>query len=345
MPRERLLRFFSTDGATVGVLLVATVVAFSLLNAKFLTSNNIDNILVQSMFVLLITVGMTFVLITGGIDLSVGSVLGLSAGCSVLVLVAGGGFVAGVLAALAVGLGIGLLNGVLVAKLQINDFIVTLATLSMAAGALVLLAAAKPLNGFRSPTFSALSNDSVAGVPLPVIITAAVVVVFELVLRRTGFGRAVFATGINREAAHLSGINVDRVRIAVFAISGLLAGIAGVLMASRLSSVQPGLGQDFELQAIAAAVLAGTSLAGGRGSVARGALGALFLGAVNVGLQLENVDSAWYQVIVGVSIVGAMLLDRTVRDLALARLRKNTPSTARLAPPEVPLAASGKETI
>jgi ribose/xylose/arabinose/galactoside ABC-type transport system permease subunit len=321
MRSERVLRFFGTEGATVGVLLVAAVLLFSALNSVYLTSENIENILVQSTFVLLIAVGMTFVLITGGIDLSVGSVLGLSAGISVLVLVKGGGFIAALAAPLAVGLGVGLLNGVLITKLQISDFIVTLATLGMAGGALVLIAGAQPLNGFDSPAFTALSNDKLLGIPLAVIIAAVIVIVLELVLRRTGFGRAVFAVGINREAAHLSGIAVDRVRIAVFVTSGVLAAASGILLASRLSSVPPRLGQGFELQAIAAAALAGTSLAGGRGSVARAALGALFLGAVNVGLQIQEIDSAWFQVVVGLSIVGAMVLDRAVRDLALSRLR------------------------
>src|SRR4051812_28025705 len=164
--RERILRFFSTDGATVGVLLVAVVVLFTLLNSVYLTTENIENILVQSTFVLLIAVGMTFVLITGGIDLSVGSVLGLAAGISVLVLVKGGGVALAVLAALGVGLGFGLLNGILIAKLQLSDFIVTLATLGIAGGALVLVAAAQPLNGFDSSTFTALSNNAVVGIPL-----------------------------------------------------------------------------------------------------------------------------------------------------------------------------------
>jgi ribose transport system permease protein len=339
--RERILQFFSTDGATVGVLLVAVVLLFSALNSVYLTSGNIENILVQSMFVLLIAVGMTFVLITGGIDLSVGSVLGLTAGVSVYVLVKGGGFGLAVAAGLAAGVGIGLFNGIMVAKLQISDFIVTLATLGMAGGALVLLAAAQPLSGFKSNAFTSLSNDKLAGIPLPVIIAAVIVGALELVLRRTGFGRSVFAVGINRQAARLSGIDVDKVRIAVFTISGGLAAISGILLASRLSSVSPGLGQDFELQAIAAAVLAGTSLAGGRGSAARAALGALFLGAVNVGLQIEQIDSSWYQVIVGVSIVGAMVLDRAVRELALGRLRGGMPSTP---PPvgDMPAVAGGK---
>ena len=167
------------------------------------------------------------------------------------------------------------------------------------------------------------------------ILTAVIVVALEFVLRRTGFGRVVFAVGINREAAHLSGLNVDRTRITVFVISGVLASVAGVLLASRLSSVLPRLGQGFELQAIAAAVLAGTSLTGGRGSVARAALGALFLGAVNVGIQIQQIDSAWYQVVVGLSIVGAMVLDRTVREVAISRLSMSTPRDTASAMPDV----------
>jgi ribose transport system permease protein len=335
MPRERVLRLLATEGVTVGILLVAAVVLFSILSDVYMTSGNIENVLVQSMFVLIIAVGMTFVLITGGIDLSVGSVLGFTAGLSVFVLVRGGGVALAILAAVAAGLAIGLFNGFLIAKLAISDFIVTLGTLGMAGGGLLLLDAAQPLRGFDSPTFIALANDSLLGIPLPVVFGAAIVIALELVLRRTAFGRAVFAVGINREAAHLAGIPVDRVRMAVFAISAVLAAVAGVLLASRLSSVPARLGQGFELQAIAAAVLAGTSLAGGRGSVARTALGALFLGAVSVGLQILEVDSAWFTVIVGLSIVGAMAMDTAVRQIAAARLGLHTSHEPTVGLPDV----------
>jgi ribose/xylose/arabinose/galactoside ABC-type transport system permease subunit len=339
--QARTLRLFTTDGVTVGFLLLAAVVLFTALDGVFLSSQNIQNILIQSTFVMVIACGMTFVLITGGVDLSVGSLLGLSAGVSVYVLVSGGPMLLAVLAALAVGLLVGALNGFLVAKVGVNDFIVTLATLGMAGGALQLLVSAKALRGFESSSFSALANNSIIGIPVPVVIAAVTVLVLEFVLRRTIFGRMVFAVGINREAAFLSGIDVVRVRMGVFMLSGLLAAVAGVLMASRLSSVPAGLGSGYELQAISAAVLAGTSLFGGRGSVARTALGALLLGAVNTGLQIQQVDSAWFTIIVGVSIVAAMALDRAVRDFAMARLGLQTRRDSIQGPPELGLATAG----
>jgi ribose transport system permease protein len=325
---RRLLELVGQPGTATAVVLVALFVVFSILSPQFLTSGNIENLLVQSVFVLLIAAGMTFVLITGAIDLSVGSVAGLSAGVTIWVGISGGGFVLALLAALGVGLLVGLVNALIVLRFRISDFIVTLGTLAIAEGALTLLASARSLQGYNSHAFAALANNNIIGIRAPIIIALIFVLGLQLLLGRSLFGRVVFATGISAKAARLAGVNVDRVRLGVFILSGLMAAVAGVILASRLSSVQSGLGQDLTLQAIAAAVVGGTSLAGGSGSVLRTVVGALFLGELSNGLQLLSVSSSWYTVFVGVSLVGAMALDEGVRTFVLNRLRKAPPSFA-----------------
>lgn len=329
MPRrQRLLNLLAVEGVTVAIALVGLIVFFSVSSEYFLTTGNIQNLLVQSVFVLLVAVGMTFVLIAGGIDLSVGSVLGFSAGTTLLVMQEGGTFLGGVLAGLATGAVVGFVNGAIIAKLRINDFIVTLATLGIVSGFLQVLTSHTQLDGVSSGTFAYLANGLPGGVPFPVIVAAVVVVIFELVLRRTSFGRSVFAIGINHRAAHLSGIGVTRVRLRVYILSGILASAGGIVLASRLNSVQPGLGGGYELQAIAAVVLGGTSIAGGRGSVWRSVVGALVLGVLNNGLQLMGVDPVWYTIITGSSIAVAVASDQVVQKLATARLRGGTSSGA-----------------
>jgi ribose/xylose/arabinose/galactoside ABC-type transport system permease subunit len=317
---RRFLRLLARPGTSTTIVLVALFVLFSILSPHFLTGGNIKNILTQSMFVLLIATGMSFVLLTGAIDLSVGSVAGLSAGVTIWVGINGAGFVLAVLGGVAVGLLVGLVNALIILKFRISDFIVTLGTLSITEGALTLLVSSRSLQGFSSPAFVALANNNIVGIPAPIVIGALFVVGLQFILGRTLFGRLVFATGINASASRLAGINVDRVRLAVFLISGLMASVAGVIMASQLTSVQSGLGQDLTLQAIAAAVVGGTSLAGGSGSVLRAVVGALFLGELSNGLQLLQVNSSWYTVFVGLSLVGAMALDEGTRTLVLRHL-------------------------
>jgi ribose transport system permease protein len=330
--RERAFRLLAVEGATVAVALVGLVVAFSLSSPFFLTGENIKNLLVQSIFVLLVALGMTFVLVAGGIDLSVGSVLGLSAGTTLLVLQHGAPTVVGIAAGLATGVVAGVLNGLVIAGLGISPFIVTLASLGIASGFLQVLTSKTQLTGVDSAAFAYLANGSILGIPFPVILGILVAVALELVLWRTAFGRSVFAIGINARAAHLSGIGVKRVRFGVYVLSGLLAAGAGVLLASRLNSVQPGLGGGYELTAIAAAVIGGTSIAGGRGSVWRSVVGALLLGVLNNGLQLLSVDPVWFTIIAGISIAVAAASDQAVQRLAVGRLRGAGTAEAPAAP-------------
>lgn len=304
--RQNLARVLQIEGVSITLALILVIALLGLLNPAFLSTDNLSAIIVQSMFVLIIAVGMTFVLTAGAIDLSVGSVLGLSGGVTMLCFTFGFATLPAVLAGLAVGALCGLINGLLITVLRLSDFIVTLATMGVAAGLLQIIAFYRPLRGGETEAFTWLAYGSVLGLPFPIVLGLVLVVVMALVMHRTVFGRQVRAVGMSRDAATFAGIDADRVRLAVFVISGLLAAAAGVLLASRLASVQPALGRGYELQAIAAAVLGGTSLAGGRGSVIGAAVAALLLAAISAGLQIVGVDPTWYQVVLGISILLAV---------------------------------------
>ncbi len=330
-----LRQLLAADGVPSLVALLLIVVIFSMLSPQFLSIDNLRNILVQSTFVLLISVGMTFVLTVGAIDLSVGAVLGLSAGVTILVVSLGAPTLVAILAGFAVGICLGLLNGFMVAWLGLNDFIVTLGTLGIAAGSLQLMDSVRPLRGTGSEFFTGLAHGVVLGVPVPVLIAVVVVAVMSGVMQLTDFGRRLQATGMNRAAASLAGINTRSIRLSVFVLSGLFSGMGGVLMAAHLSSVSAGLGRGFELQAIAAAVVGGTSLSGGRGTVIGAALAAVLLAVISNGLQLTGVDATWFQIVVGASIVGATAFHQwTVRSDAQAPVQEQA-ATSIVGPTKV----------
>jgi ribose/xylose/arabinose/galactoside ABC-type transport system permease subunit len=317
---QRLSRFFSAEGAIITLVLLGMVIYFWSSSSVFMTRNNVDNLLIEAVFIALLAAGMTAVLIVGGIDLSVGSVLGLSAGTTLWALMSGWPLAAGVLVGIGTGMAAGLINGMIIAFLGVNDFIVTLATLSIGAGLLQVLTSKVQLTGVKNSTFLSLSSGHLLGIPTPVVILVIVAGVLEFVLVATPFGRSVFAAGVGPRAAALAGVPVRRVRVQVYVLSGAAAGLAGVLLAAHLNSVQPGLGGGYELNAIAAAVLGGIALAGGRGSVWRAVLGALFLGILANGLQLLGVDPLWFQIVTGASILVAVALDRAVQKLAVIGL-------------------------
>jgi len=301
-----LARLLRLEGVPITLALLLAGIVFSLLNPAFLSPENLSAIAVQSVFILVIAVGMTFVLTAGAIDLSVGSVLGLSGGVTMFMFTFGWGTAPAVAAGFAVGVLFGLVNGLLVTVLRLSDFIVTLATMGVGAGLLQILAHYRPLRGGETEAFLWLAGGQVAGLPVPIWLTALLVAALTFTLQRTAFGRRVRAAGMSPAGATFAGIDVDRVRLSVFVISGLLASLSGVLLASRLASVQPALGRGYELQAIAAAVLGGTSLAGGRGSVLGAAMAALLLATIATGLQIAGVDPTWYQVVVGLAILVAV---------------------------------------
>lgn len=298
-------------------ILILAVVVFQALNPIFLTPGALSNYLTNALPILLLTLGSAIVIIGGGIDLSVGTVAGLSAGTTMWALVAGAPLWLGIAVGCVTGLVFGLLNGILVAIFRINDFIATLATLNIAAGLLVVLSQATPLQGATDPAFAALTRADVLGIPISFLIAAGIFAVAHLVLSKTVTGRRLYAIGISAEAANVAGVSVARARMFTFVISGLLAGVAGVFLASRLGAVQAFLGIGYEFTAIAGAVVGGIALAGGAGSVWAALIGGLFLATVQQGLRLNNVDPVYFSIVTALAIVFGVLFDRQVRRVLL----------------------------
>jgi ribose/xylose/arabinose/galactoside ABC-type transport system permease subunit len=286
------------------VALAVECLVLAVATDAFFTVDNLSNVLRQNAFTAILAAGMTFVILTAGIDLSVGSIVGLSGMICADVLVRGHGLAAGVAVGLLVGLGVGVVNGLVITKVKIPPFIVTLAMMQVVRGAAFKYTDARTISGL--PVSFAMLSES-----LPTLgITAAVFVLAWLVLTRTPFGRHVYATGGNPEAAWLSGIRVKRLLFAVYALCGATAGLAGVLVASRLGAGYPRAGEFYELDAIAAVVVGGTSLFGGRGSIWGTLAGAFFIGILNNGLNLFRVSTYDQMIVKGAVLLAAASLDR-----------------------------------
>ena len=302
-------------------VLVILLAAFSILTPSFLTVNNLSILAKHVSISAILAVGMTFVVLAGGIDLSVGSVAGLAgivAG-GLLTIGVGGhrlGVVAAVAAALLVSCGVGLLNGLLVSRVGVAPFIATLGTLYIARGSALLISNGKTFPNLAGTAtdggtgFAALGQSFVLGIPLPVWLMVAIAVVASAVAMRTPFGRHVYAVGGNERAARLAGIRVGRVKLLTYCFSGLCAGLVGLIIASQLESAHPATGESFELNAIAAVVLGGTSLMGGRGSVRGSLIGAFVIGVLADGLVMQGVSEFWQIVIKGLVIVLAVSVDQ-----------------------------------
>jgi len=291
--------------------LIALVIILSTLSDRFLTQSNIINVLRQISINAIIAAGMTVVIIGRGIDLSVGSLLALTGvvGASLAV----GGLPAGIAiaAALGIGLAMGVFNGAFVAYAGIAPFIVTLAGLTIFRGMALAFTDGRPVSGLP-PAFMTIGYGSFLGLPVPIWIMLGFLVVTHVILRYTALGRAIYAIGGNEEAARLSGIPVRRVVLFTFAYSGLAAAIASMVLTGRLNSAQPSAGVMFELDAIAAVVVGGTSLFGGKGGVFGTLVGALIIGVINNGMNLLNVPSFYQQIVKGGVILTALLIERLV---------------------------------
>ncbi len=256
---------------------------------------------------------MTFVIITGGIDLSVGSLVALSAVVATSFAHPGAyPLVVPLLLGLMAGLVCGLANGALIAKWRLAPFIVTLGMMTAARGAALVYTGGRPVINL-SDSYNWIGGGYLLGIPLPVVIFAVVVLLGIFILHYTRFGRYVFAVGGNEMAAMISGIKTGKVLIWVYTLTGGLAGVAGIVLSSRVMSASPAMGQGYELDAIAAVVIGGTSLMGGVGSIAGSIVGALIIGVMNNGLDMLNVSSYWQQVVKGAIIVIAVLLDKKSR--------------------------------
>jgi ribose transport system permease protein len=271
---------------------------------SFFTTANLTNVVRQNAFTAILAAGMTFVILIAGIDLSVGSVVGLAGVMCADVLARGHGIVAAVGAGLAAGLLVGVVNGLVTTKVRIPSFVVTLATMLIVRGAAFKYTDARTITGLPA-SFERLSSGASSAAMM-----AAVFAVAWIVLMRTPFGRHVYAIGGNEDAAWLSGVRVQRITLAVYAICGLTAGLAGVLVASRLNAGYPRAGEYYELDAIAAVVVGGTSLFGGRGSIWGTLAGALFIGILNNGLNLYRVSPYDQMVVKGAVLLAAASLDR-----------------------------------
>jgi ribose transport system permease protein len=302
----RLQQMVSAAGSLIGLLVL--VVVLGVLSENFLTVANLRNISVQVAVIAILAFGQTYVIVAGGIDLSVGSVAGLAG------VVMGWTFstagwppVLTVLAGLAAGLLAGLVNALLIGFGRLPAFIATLAMLSMARGLALVISNGIPLD--IPPWVASLGSGEVAGVPYPTIVMLVALVITAFILRLTYAGRAMYAIGGNSEAARLSGVRVRRQQFVIYGLSGLFAAAAGILLAGRLASAQPQAGTGYELDAIAAVVIGGASLAGGSGSALGTLVGALILGVLRNGLTLLNVSAFWQQFVIGAVIAIAVLLD------------------------------------
>ncbi|MBM5574858.1 MULTISPECIES: ABC transporter permease [Deefgea] len=291
--------------------LLVLVAGLAITSPDFLTVGNLLNVFRQVSINALIAFGMTLVILLGGIDLSVGSILALSSVLTALMLSHGIDPVVATSVGVLAGAGMGMLNGLVISKGKVAPFIATLGMMTILRGLSLVFSDGRPISGLHSDFFAMLGGGYVAGlIPVPVIIMLVMFAVFWFVLKKTVFGRHVYAVGGNEEAARLSGINTDRIKIWVYTLSGAMAATAGMILTSRLSSAQPTAGTGYELDAIAAVVLGGTSLTGGRGWIFGTLVGALLIGILNNGLNLLGVSSFYQQVIKGVVILLAVLLDR-----------------------------------
>lgn len=293
------------------LVLIVLCIFSALMSDRFISSANITNILLQASVLAVVTIGMTYVIIGGGFDLSVGSVVAL-AGCIAAEVMLHSGIFAGLIAGTLSGVIVGIINGYVIARVGVSPFIATLGTMVLIRGIVLLITNGSPIVGEEGlpEAFVAFGTARLYGVPYLVIAAVAAFIVFSWILHRSAFGTRIFAVGGNREAAFLSGVPVNRITISTYAICGLTAAIAGVMLAARLQSGQPTAGEFYELTAIAAVVLGGAALQGGEGKLYKSMIGVLIMTILTNSLNLMGVDSYWQRVAVGLVIVLAAAADQ-----------------------------------
>lgn len=310
--RQELLGRF---GVLLGLIVLMGI--FTALSPVFLTTGNLTNILIQAGTNAIIAAGMTFVILSGNIDLSVGSVLAISTVVGTAYIADGGSIGVGVAIALGMGIVGGLINGVCIAFFNFPAFITTLSTMWFFRGLAYVVTNGQAVTSLPRE-FRTLATGSIAGIPNIVILLIIVYAVAYFVLTRTTLGRKIYAVGDNEEAARLSGVNTKRIKVTVFVISGFLAAVGGVVLASRLNSGQPVAGISYELSAIAAAVIGGTSLSrGGVGGILGTLVGAVFIATLLNGLVILNVSSFWQQVFMGIVVLAAIGIDQYRKRLSI----------------------------
>ncbi|MFD2572702.1 ABC transporter permease [Spirosoma soli] len=295
--------------AGIFVAFILICVALSLITPRFLTVSNLTIIVTQVSINALLAFGVTFVIITGGIDLSLGSMVAVTGVVAALfahpdtypVIVP-------VLIGLLSGLLFGAFNGFVITRSKVPPFIVTLGTMTIGRGLALILSKGRPISNL-SDSFNFIGGGQLQGIPMPIIILIVAFVACSVVLRKTVLGRYMYAVGGNEQAAKASGINLSKVKLTVYTMSGGLAALAGIVLTSRITTGQPNAGAGFELDAIAAAIIGGTSTSGGTGTITGTLIGALLIGVISNGLDLLNVTSYYQQVVMGIIIIGAVVLD------------------------------------
>mgnify|MGYP000709897222 CR=1 FL=1 len=310
--RSSFIKLLGKFKAGIGLLVLVIVLSFA--SEYFLTVNNLLNVLRQVSIIGIVAYGMTFVILSGGIDLSVGSVLALSSAITAGVMSSTHSIALAILAGLVTGALLGTFTGVLVSKAKMPAFIVTLAMMSIGRGLTLIYTGGRPISEGFTDLFNYIGGGYVGPIPFPVILLLVLLGIGYLVLNNTPYGRYVYALGGNEDATRLSGINTDKIKMTVYTISGIMAAVSGIVLASRLGSAQPQAGLGYELDAIATVVLGGTSLAGGSGGIVGTLMGALIIGVLNNGMTLLGVSSFFQQVVKGLVILLAVYIDRRTRE-------------------------------
>jgi ribose transport system permease protein len=319
--QERLWRLFNRFGPAI--MLMAVVAGMSIAHPDFLTISNLMTIGLQAAVRALLAIGELLVIISGGIDLSVGTAMSLSmVTMGLYVINSHGSLEIGMLIAIATGVLVGLVNGTLVAFLGLPPFIITLGMLGIAQGLALTLSSGFSMYGFPKE-FDFLGGGQIIGIPVPIIILAVVALVASFIFRETRLGRYAYAIGGGEEAARRAGIPVRRFKVAIYAFCGGLVGISSIVLSSRINSAHPGIGLGYELDAIAAVVIGGASLMGGRGNVSGAIIGALTMAAIRFGLNVMAVTPFIQQIVIGVILIIAVYLDRLriLQEAKLDRLR------------------------
>jgi ribose transport system permease protein len=306
---KRIRELTRKSGFGLVLAFVLMFIALTISSKNFATVQNLLTILNQTSFVAIISIGMTLVIAMGGIDLSVGSALSLSGMIVGDLMLHGVNIYLAIFITLVFGFTIGLINGTLIAKLKITDFIVTLSMMTILAGVLRVYTLGRPFFGLKWPEFAQFGQGNIVGISVPFVITIFIVAIFYFLTYKTTFGRYTISIGSNSEAAKLVGINISKVKILVYALTSMLAALAGILVASRVSTAMPDAGLGYELNVIAATVIGGTSLSGGKASIIGALIGSIMMTMVNNGLNILNISSSWHQIVIGVIILLAVGLD------------------------------------
>ena len=300
---------FKNFGATIALIIL--VVVIGTISPQFRTVNNIFSLLRQSSVNGLIAFGMTFVILTGGIDLSVGAVLALSTVFAASMISAGVPVPVAVLISLIIGTVLGLISGFLVSKGRLQPFIATLVTMTIYRGITMIYTNGKPISNLGNSEFLRfIGRGEFLGIPVPVWILLVTFFFFFFLLKKTVLGRKIYAVGSNQKAAAIAGVNINKIKLFVYSVSGFMSALAGIILLSRLGSAQPVLGIGYELDAIAAVALGGTSLSGGRGKFYGTLIGVLIIAVLNNGLNILGVSSYYQDVAKGIVILIAVLSDK-----------------------------------